>query len=323
MRAACLAMVALGLSLVGTVLGVSAQPAEKVHHVGMLGTREGSAVHAFRQTLRDLGYIEGRNLTITIPAFEGNLDRVPAQAAELVRLQVDVIVASFDPVAAAAKAATTTIPIVFLAGYPVAAGLVPSLGRPGGNLTGFAAAEGGFTEKQMALLKEMVPRAARLAVLLEPASYPEHYYLPEVRAAADKLGLQLQILKASTAEEIDRAFEAASAAKADAMHVYAAPLFRRNEARIATLAKGGRLPVMFYWPEFVTAGGLMSYSANLTDIWVRMAGTVAKILKGARPADLPVEQPSKYNLVINVTTARELGLTVPPSLLLQADRLVD
>jgi putative ABC transport system substrate-binding protein len=324
MRAACLAIVALSLSIVAMLPTASAQPAEKVHHVGALGEREGDQRWvAFRQALRDLGYSEGRNLRITARWSERHRDRLPALAAELVRQKVDVIVTYFDPATHAAKAATTTIPIVFFAGYPVAAGLVPSLGRPGGNLTGFAGAEWGFTEKQMALLKELVPRATRLAGLLEPASLPDHYYLPEARAAADKLGLQLQLLKASTVEQIDRAFEAASHGRADAMHVYAAPLFSRSLARIATLAKSRRLPVMYINPEFVTAGGLISYAPDLRDVGARMAGTVDKILKGARPADLPVEQPTKYRLFINVTTARELGITVPPSLLLQADQLVE
>jgi putative tryptophan/tyrosine transport system substrate-binding protein len=312
----------LSPSLRSTVPRVSAQPAEKVHHVGVLFPGEGPGFRAFRQALRDLGYSEGRNLTITTRWFAGNLDPVPLLAEELVRQKVDVIVAFPDPAALAAKAATSTTPIVFIAGYPVPAGLVSNLARPGSNLTGFAVTEPGFTEKQMALLKEMVPRATRLAALLEPAAYPLPYFLPEVMAAGDKLGLQVQVLRASTAEEIDRAFEAAGKAGADAMHVYATGLFARNHARIAALAKNRRLPVISFWPEFVTAGGLMSYGTNLRDLFVRMAAYVDRILKGARPGDLPVEQPIKYDFAINVKTARELGLTVPPSLLLQADKVI-
>jgi putative ABC transport system substrate-binding protein len=277
---------------------------------------------AFREGLAALGYVEGHNLAVEFRSAQRRTERFPELAAELVRLRVDVIVTFTTPATVAAKEATNTIPIVFHAGQPVAVGLVASLARPGGNLTGVVPNPEGFTGKQLEVLKEMVPRATSMAVLLEP--FPLHpQYLRDTEGAADRLGLKLLTLKVSSAQEIDRAFEAAANARVDAMHVYASPLTSREQKRIVALAKSRRLPAMYFTPDWVTAGGLMSYGPNFPDLHRRMAGLVDKILKGARPGDLPVEEPLSYNLAINAKTARELSLTVPPSLLLRADRLIE
>jgi putative ABC transport system substrate-binding protein len=294
-----------------------------MHHVGVLGVPEAwPFMAAFRQGMQDRGYSDGHNIRFTYRVSVATPDTYPALAAELVRLKVDVIVTANAEATRAAKAATATIPIVFLAGDPVAEGLVLSFAYPGGNLTGLSVAGEGMTAKQLELLKEMVPRATRVAILAEAFAARNHISLSESQAAADRLGLRLQILEARNAEEIDRAFAAAGTARVHAMHVYGEPLAFDNRARIVALAESRRLPAMYVTRDFVEAGGLMSFGPNSLDTWRRVAGHVDKILKGVRPTDLPVEQPLKYDLAINMRTARELGLTVPPSLLLRADKIL-
>jgi putative ABC transport system substrate-binding protein len=303
---------------------VPAQPTGKVHHIGLLGTREGPSTPAFRQGLRELGYVEGRNLVITYKWSEGKAERIPVLAAELVSLKVAVIVASGPQAALAAKAATTTIPIVFtVVGDPVRLGLVSSLARPGGNVTGFSSlVPEGFTGKQLELLKEMVPRATRVAILMNPTN-PMHRASPETVAAAETMGMKLQILEARQPEEIERAFAAAAQGRAEAIHVGGDPMFSVHRARIVELAATHRFPAMYFSTETVRIGGLMSYGPNSSDLLRRTAGHVDKILKSAKPADLPVEQPTKYDLAINVKTAKALGLTVPQSILLRADQILE
>lgn len=315
----------LSLGVLSLPRAVLAQPTGKVHHVGLLGTREGPNTPAFRQGLRDLGYVEGRNLVITYRWSEGKAERFPALAAELVNLKMNVVVASGPSAALAAKAATTTIPIVFtLVGDPVGLGLVSSLARPGGSVTGFSSlVPEGFTQKQLELLKEMVPKATRVAVLRDPGSPTSVQPLPQTMEAAEKLSFKVQILDARTPEEIDRAFAAATQGRAEAIHVHGNPVFFINRDRIVELAATSRLPAMYFSSEVVRAGGLMSYGPDLSDLLRRTAGHVDKILKGAKPADLPVEQPTKYDLAINMKTAKALGLTIPQSLLLRADQVIE
>ena len=324
-----LVAVILALSLSVAASHIAAQPTGKVYHVGLLGTREGPTTPAFRQGLRELGYAEGRNIALTYRWSDGRAERFPALAAELVNLKVDVLVASGPPAALAAKAATAAIPIVFtFVGDPVGLGLVSSLARPGGNVTGFASLveAGPFTQKQLELFKEMVPRATRVAVLRNPGNPMEALgpgSLAHTMAAADKLGLKIQILDARTPEEIDRAFETATQGRAEAIHVHGDVLFGLHRARIVALAATHRLPALYLTSENVLAGGLMSYGPNANDLLRRTAGHVDKILKGAKPADLPVEQPTKFDLFINLKTARALALPVPASLLLRSDHIVE
>jgi putative ABC transport system substrate-binding protein len=302
------------------------QPAGKVYQVGVLGTREGPSTPALRQGFHELGYVEGRNIVITYRWSEGKPDRFPALAAELVNLNMDVIVASGPPAAVAAKAATTSIPIVFtLVGDPVGLGPVASLPRPGGNVTGLSSLvdSGPFTQKQLQLLKEMVPGAIRVAVLRNPGNPIEARGLPHTMAAAEKLGLAIQVLEARTPEDIGRAFEAARQGRAGAIHVHGDPMFGLHRTRIVALAATHRLPARYFSHESVLAGGLMSYGPNTDDLLRRVAGYADRILRGARPGDLPGEQPTKFDLFINLKTARELGVAVPPSLRLRADHVVE
>ena len=320
-----LMVVALVLALFGPPPLATAQPSGKMYRVGLLATREGPNTPAFRQGLGELGYVDGRNISITYRWSEGNADRFPTLAAELVSLKMDVIVASSPQAALAAKAATTTIPIVFtLVGDPVGIGLVSSLGRPGGNVTGFSSlVPEGFTQKQLQILKEIVPKATRVAVLRSPGNLMDPRPLSETMDAAEKLGIKIQILDVKTPDEIDRAIETAARGRAGAIHVHGDPLLFINRDRIVVLAATHRLPAMYFSAEIVRVGGLMSYGPDLSDLLRRTAGHVNKILKGAKPADLPVEQPTKYDLGINMKTAKTLGLTVPHSLLLRADHIVE
>ena len=318
--------VVLALAISSAPSLVSAQPTAKVYHVGSLGTREGPNTPSFRQGFRELGYIEGRNLLITYKWSEGKAERFPALAAALVSLKVDVIVASGPPAALAAKGATTTIPIVFtVVGDPVGLGLVASLARPGGNITGFSSlVPEGFTEKQLELFKEMLPKATRIAALRNPTNpLARGSQVFQMARAAEKLGLKIQVLDAQTPDEIDRAFETATQHRAEAMHVGGDPFLGLHRARIIALAAKSKLPTLHFAKTDVEAGALMSFGSSIDDLLRRTAGHVDKILKGAKPADLPVEQPTKYELVINMKTARALGLTVPPSLLLRADQVIE
>ena len=314
------------LGLLAAPLAAGAQPDGTMHHVGVLGLpAEAPSVAALRQGIQDRGYVEGRNIRFS---YRGHViadpDSLPAMAYELVRLTVDVIVAIAPPAVYAAKAATATVPIVFSADDPVAHGFVSSLARPGGNLTGFTMVGPGFTEKQLQLLKEMVPRARRMAILVGPAEALERY-VRESQAAAHLLGVRLHVLEAHTAEDIDRAFAAATAKKnrVDALHVHGMASVVRHQQRIVALAKSARLPAMYVSASWVRAGGLMSFGPDYVDLHRRMATPVDKILKGAKPADLPIEDPIKYVLAINLRTAKTLGLTIPPSLLQRADQVIE
>ena len=314
--------VALALGLLAAPLAAEAQQAAKVARIGYLATNLAASPHlreAFRQGLRDLGYVEGRNVVIEYRDAEGKLERLPALAAELVALKVDVIVAAGTPAALAAKQATRTLPIVFAAAAdPVTSGLVTSLARPGGNVTGLSSLAPELVGKRLELLKQAVPGVSRVAVLWQPGALGERTekdMLKGAEVAARALGVRLQFVEARGPADFDRAFSDMTRARAGALTVLPSTMFFSERRRLVDLAAKNRLPAVYPLREFVDAGGLMSYGPNLADLFRRAATYVDKILKGAKPADLPVEQPTKFELVINLKTAKALGLTIPPSLL--------
>ena len=296
--------------------------------IGLLDSRSPDGMtdrlRAFREGLKDSGYVERENVAIEYRWAENQLDRLPELAAELVRRQVAVIAATSTNPAFAAKAATTTIPIVFVVGEdPVRLGLVASLARPGGNLTGINILSGELTAKRLNLLREMVPGAARIAVLVNPANVMTENALRDVAAAARVMGLQIQVLNASTSGEIDAAFATFVRERPDAVFVGLDVFFISRRAQLVNLASRHALPATYHLREFAEAGGLMSYGTNIVDTF-RQAGVYAgRILKGAKPADLPVVQSTKFELVINAWSARMLGLEVPPSLLARADEVIE
>ena len=324
----------LGLSVIAFVLVVAgavaqAQQPKKVPRIGYLSpldpATESARSEAIRLALRELGYIEGQNIATEYRYAEGKLDRLPELAAELVRLKVDIIVAAgTDRVVREAKNATKTIPIVMGGGAdPVEAGLVESLARPGGNVTGISNLGRELGGKRLELLKEAVPKLARVAVLYDPAIPSTVLDVKEVLpVAARALRLTLQPWEVRSADDFDRVFASMGKQRPDGLYVASGPLIRPNRKRIAGFTLKSRLPSMYYNREFVNAGGLMSYGADLADSYRRVAYFVDRILKGAKPADLPVEQPTKFELVINLKTARQIGLTIPQSMLYRADKVI-
>jgi len=314
--------------LLAAPLAAEAQQAAKVPRIGWLGADRAAVPHlqeAFRQGLRDLGYVEGRNLVIEYRDAEGKYDRLPALAAELVALKVDVIVAPTTPAALAAKQATRTLPIVFVAADPVGSGLVTSLARPGGNVTGLSSLGPELVGKCLEQLTQAVPGVSRVAVLWQPGAFGERMEKDMLKAAdvaARALGARLQFVEARGPENFDRAFSDMTRARAGALTVLPSTMFVIERRRLVDLAAKNRLPALYSAREFVDAGGLMAYGANFADSYRRAATYVDKILKGAKPGDLPVEQPTKFELVINLKTAKALGLTIPPSLLGQADEVI-
>jgi putative tryptophan/tyrosine transport system substrate-binding protein len=282
-------------------------------------------LRGLHQGLKEAGYVVGENVTIEYRWSEGQYDRLPAMAAELVRKQVSVIVAGANAATFAAKAATTTIPIVFLlAEDPVQLGLVANLARPGGNATGINFVSGELTAKRMELLHELVLAAARVAVLVNPAdATATETTLRDLEAAVRTIGLKIQVFKASTSQEIHAAFAVMVREGADALFLSSDPFFTSRRVQLATLAARHAIPLASQAREIVEAGGLMSYGANIVDGFRQQGLYVGRILKGAKPADLPVMQSSKFELVINAETARVLGLTVPPTLLASADEVIE
>jgi len=283
---------------------------------------------AFLQGLRDLGYIERQNVLIEYRDAEAKPERLPALAAELAALKIDIIVTSGGTAAAlAAKKASTTLPIVFIGvGDPVSDGLVASLARPGGNVTGFSLLGPELVGKSLDLLKQAVPGVSRVALLVKPDATPNdtmNQFRKEANVAAQALGMLLQIVAARSPADFERAFSEMSKARAGALAVIPTPVFGSAGQRLADLAKKNELPTVFLFRYYVDAGGLMSYGPDLVDQWRRAATHVDKILKGATPGDLPVEQPTKFELVINLKTAKALGLTIPQTLLLRADQVIE
>ncbi len=317
------------LGLLAAPLGVEAQQPGKVYRIGYLvpssATPVSNVTEAFREGLRELGWVEGQNIVIEYRFAEGRFDRLPDLAAELVRLKMDVIVAYATPTAVAAKNATATIPIVmFGGGDPVGLGLIASLARPGGNVTGLSYSVGMETfGKSLELLKAAVPKVRRVAVLSNPANQAHALAISTLKVAAQSLGLQLQLLEARGPDEFDGAFTAMAKEHAGAVLVASDLLFLLHRARLADLTAKNRLPSMHGLQEMVEAGGLMSYGPNVAYYIRHAAIYVDKILKGAKPDDIPVEQPSKFELVINLKTAKALGLTIPPSLLQRADHVIE
>ena len=330
----------MGLTLVFTItllLGglcstvpADAQDAAKVARIGYLGvdTASGKPLReAFLQGLSDLGYVEGRNIVIEYRFAEGRFERLPALAAELVGLKVDILVAGVTVAALAAKQATQTIPIVFPAvSDPVATGLVASFARPGANVTGLSYIAPELVAKHVELLKQAMPRVSRVAVLWQPAGMSEGQakaMLKAAEGAARALGVRLQIVEARALNDLDRAFSEMTRERAHALTVLSSPMLVQERTHLVDLAAKGRLPAVYPFRQAVEAGGLMSYAPNLPDQYRRAATYVAKILKGAKPGDLPVEQPTKFELVINAKAAKALGLTIPPSVLARADEVIE
>ena len=309
-------------------LAARAQQPAMVPTIGFLGSgtpaAHGHWVAAFAQRLRELGWIEGRNLTIEYRWAEGSSDRAAELAAEFVRLKVDVIVTYANPMVVATKRATSVIPIVFAAAAdPLGTGLVAGLARPGGNVTGASVQNTDLAGKHLELLRDLIPGLRRLAIMANVGNSASVLEMREVQAAARTIGLEVTILEIRRAEDIAPAFEELKA-RADALYVCVDTILFSHRIRVNTLALSARLPTMLSVSrEYVEAGGLMSYGPNFVDLFRRAGDYVDKILHGAKPGNIPVEQPTKFDLVINLTTAKALGLTVPPTLLARADEVIE
>jgi putative ABC transport system substrate-binding protein len=323
-------LVATAGALLAAPLAAGAQPAPRNARIGYLATNLATTPHlqdAFRQGLRDLGYVEGRNLVIEYRSAEGKSDRLAVLAAELVALNIDVIVAPGTPQALAAKQATRTLPIVFAtAADPVGSGLVTSLARPGGNVTGLSILAPALVSKRLELLTQALPGVSRVAVLWQPGGHDERTdndILKEAGVAARVLGVRLQFVEVRGPADFDRAFSDMTRARAGALTVLTGIMFLNERRRLVDLTAKNRLPAVYGGRDFVDAGGLLSYGPNLADLYRRAATYVDNILKGAKPGDLPVEQPTKFELVINLKTAKALGLTIPPALLQRADQVIE
>jgi len=311
--------------LLAAPLAVEAQRAGKVPRIGFLrsGPPPQAFVEGFQQGLRELGYVEGQNITFESRFGGGKPDQIQRFAVELVGLKVDIIVTSGTPASQAAKQATGTIPIVMTQlADPVGSGLVASLGRPGGNVTGLSTQDAELGGKRLELLLQVVLRVSRLALLIEETNPGTVLIAKGTQAAAASLGLHVQSLGVRDPGELDRAFAAMREARAGALIVESSSMLFTWRERLADLALKNRLPTMFAQRQYAEAGGLMAYSADFSDLFRRAATFVDKILKGAKPADLPVEQPTKWEFVVNLKTAKALGLTVPPSLLARADEVI-
>ena len=323
--------IATAVVLLPASLGTAAaQPSGKVPRVGYLSQGSHSDpgqqryLEAFRQGLRELGDVDGQNIAIESRWAEGKHDRLPTLAADLVRSQVDVIVVGSGAATQAAQQATRTIPIVMsTVNDAVGSGLIASLAHPGGNITGLTIISPDLAGKQLQMLKEVVPKVSRVALLTNPNNPSSARFLREAEVAAQALGVRLQTLEARNPPEIDTAFAAMTRERAGALLMLPEPIFLYQRRQIAELAVKRRLPSIYGAMEYAETGGLMAYSANYRDVWRRAATFVDKILKGAKPADLPVAQPTKFELVINLRTAKAIGLTISPSLLQRADQIID
>jgi putative ABC transport system substrate-binding protein len=320
--ALCAMLVALGSF-------AEAQQPKKIARIGLLSPFSPSDTtlwhERFRQGLRDLGWVEGKNVSIEYRYAEGRTARLPDLAADLVRLKVDVIVAAVTQDILAAKNATRAIPIVMASpADPVTAGLVESLARPGGNITGLSQMAPEMAGKRLELLKEIVPTLSRVAVLWNPQNPASGspLSLKEIQLPARELGVQLHSVEARSSNDFDKAFEDATKARAGALAIMPDPLFAGNLKRIADLAAKSRLPSIFHLSEFANSGGLVTYGPDRSDMYRRAATYVDKILKGTKPADLPVEQPKKFEFIINLKTAKQIGLTIPPNVLARADKVI-
>jgi len=317
----------LTVVLIAYVHPAVAQQPQKIPRIGFLAGVYPATIlartEALRQGLRERGYVEGKNIAIEWRYAEGKPDRLPALAAELVRLKVDVIVTGGGPATRSAKEATSTIPIVMAqADDPVGSGLVASLARPGGNITGLSTLAPEMSGKQLEILKEILPRLSRVATLGTSTRPGTAQSIKEIELAAGALGVQLQYLDVIATKDIETAFREASRARADAVLVLGSPVLNSQRKQILDLAVKSRLPATYSSPEYVEDGGLMTYGVSVSDLFRRTATYVDKIVKGAKPADLPVEQPKKFEFIINLKTAKQIGLTVPPNVLARADKVI-
>jgi putative ABC transport system substrate-binding protein len=312
--------------LLAAPLAAEGQQATKSPRLGILPpgplSERAHLWEAFRRGLRELGYVEGQNITLIFPSEEVRRERLPYLAAELVRLKVDIIVAATTEAVQAATKASKTIPIVSPVSLLMETGLVASLARPGGNITGLTIMSSDLSGKRLELLKSIVPGVSRIAVLSNPTAAIVPFQMREIEKAARTLGLRLQPVEARGSGDLEIAFQAAAKGGAGALITLDDALTLTHRTRIVKLAAESRLPAIYGFREFVDAGGLMSYAPNTVDMYRRAATYVDKILKGAKPADLPIEQPTKFELVINLKTAKALGLTIPHSLLLRADEVI-
>ncbi|MBI3371487.1 MAG: ABC transporter substrate-binding protein [Betaproteobacteria bacterium] len=323
-------LIALGTGAFAGPLELLGQPQGKLWRVGFLSSRHVDLLDSdyyygpFRQGMRELGYVEGRNLVIEWRSAEGDNARLPGLAEELVRLKLDVLITAGTPTTLAVQKTASPIPHVMIGvGDPVGNGLVKSLARPGGNTTGLSNITSELAPKLLELLRAMLPKVSRLAVLVNRTNVTHVAQLEGIQAAAGRLGVRIVPAEARSPQEIESALSAAARQNAGAIIVLLEPLFQQQKSQIVELAAKHRLPSIGAYGEFVEAGGLMSYGANLNGISLRAATYVDKIFKGAKPADLPVEQPTKFELFINRKTAKALGLTIPQSLLISADRVID
>ena len=313
-------VLALGLTL--APLAAEAQPSTTIPRIGLLAP-DSTSWEPLRLGLRDLGYVEGKSIAVEERSSQGRNDRFSELASGLVRLKVHIIVTWGTPATLAAKQATTTIPIVIAgAGDPVSSGLVSSLAHPGGNVTGLTVLGPGLAAKRLELLKEAMPNISRVAFLWNPANPDQKSSFNEVQAGARALGVTLQSVEARSREELEQAFAAMKQSRPSALLMTADGVHQRYIGRIVAFTSETRLPAMYQLKEAVDRGGLMSYGVSLPDLGRRAATYVDKILKGAKPADLPVEQPTKFEMVINLKTAKALGLTIPQSLLVRADEII-
>jgi len=318
--------VARGAMLLALSFSAQAQSQQaKVPRIGLLvpGSQSvfSTRTDAFRRGLRELGYVEGQNIAIEYLYTDGKTDRLPDLVKELIRLKVDIIVTASVPPVIAAKEASSTMPIVFAAtNDPVASGLVASLARPGGNITGLTNLSPDLDGKRLELLKETFPKVTRVGYVWNPDAPATG--LSGMQATAPLLGVQLQSLEVRTANDFDSAFEAAIRERSRALITLPSPVFITHQKRIVDFANKSRLPAIYSFSDFVDTGGLMSYAPSLLENWRRAAIYVDKILKGAKPADLPVEQPTKFELVINLKTAKQIGVTIPPNVLARADKVI-
>jgi ABC-type uncharacterized transport system substrate-binding protein len=314
-------------SLTGVMAGplaAAAQQLSKVPRIGVLDADRSLAGNAFHDGLRQFGYVEGKNIAIEWRWAGGSAEQFPELAAELVRLKVEVIVAANNPAVAAAQTATRTIPVVMvLATDPVRLGVVTALARPAGNITGLTIQTPELAGKRLELLKETVPNLTRVAVLWDPTEPGRRQLVKETEVAAPKLGLHIQTLEARDVRDVRSAFMAMARERVGAVLVYGSSMLAAQRAAVAELAAKNRLPTMCAASEWMDVGFVMSYGASLNDMYRRAPYFVDRILKGAKPGDLPVEQPTKFELVLNLKTAKALGLTIPPSLLLRADQVIE
>jgi len=313
-----------GLLAASAALRASAQQVTRASRIGILWPNPPATFEFLRQGLRELGHVEGRNITFEYRWAEGRLGELPELAAELVRLKVDLIVTLAPPATVAAKNATRTIPIVFVAiGDPVTSGLVPSLARPGGNLTGTTRMLIEMSAKHIQLLKEAVPSVSRVAVLWNPGNTSHAPALSAVESTARSLSLQVRALEVRNVTDLESAFAAISHERADGILFIADPIFFIHLKRMAELIAASRLPAISNFTEFPMLGGLMGYAPSIPEEFRRAATYVDKILKGAKPGDLPIQQPTQFELIVNLKTAKALGLSIPPSLLLRTDQVIE